>query len=123
MKLRLLIADPDVSCANLAARGLRNCGYEVDTALHALSCLHQLQASPPDLLILSSDLAWGGSDGILEQMRQGELPEVPVILMSASQVPGEPAPPVAALLPKPFHLDDLVRSTQRTLACSHQLAD
>jgi DNA-binding response OmpR family regulator len=80
-------------------------GYEVQTALGGVDCLAKLRHFPVDLLVMDSDLRWGGSDGVLAVMRQNrKLQKVRVLLITDSVTPAH-APwvesPVAQRIPKP----------------------
>ena len=110
MSPHVLIAEPNTQKADLFVRALQNCGFHVDVVTSAIACFQWLQESSADVIILSTDLVWGGSDGVLAQMRQGDLPRVPVVLLTAGTE--RPEPPVCHVLVSPFRLDDLIRVTQ-----------
>ena len=83
MSLRALIADPDemllaTSRAYLAAEEV-----EVATASNGLDCLAALRQWKPDVLVLDPDLPWGSGMGILARMGEGDVPPVPVVILTA----------------------------------------
>ncbi len=64
MPFRVLIAEEHEECRQLFRRFLLRCGYEVCTAADGLGCIAKLQTGPkPDVLILSWELPWCGTEG------------------------------------------------------------
>lgn len=57
-------------------------GFRVVIATTALECLDILRRSPPRLLVLDPGLLWGGGLGILALLAGGELPPVPVLVLT-----------------------------------------
>jgi len=106
----VLIVDDEERILNFLKVKLKACGYDVLTARNGRSCLEQMQAEEPDLVVL--DVLMPGLDGFetLKQMRT--FSSVPVIVLSAK---GAYADKIHGLglgaddyLPKPFNPDELV---------------
>lgn len=112
MSSSLLIADSNNAVLNLHAKFLTDQGYRVNIATDGLACLDYLRRYWPDVLILDRSLLWGGADGLLAQMREGnDLPSVPVILTSTSNFAEDDfRSPVVARLMKPFRLSALLEA-------------
>ena len=115
----VMFADANRELRDLYARALASFGFEVETVDSALECVAHLRQSSPDVLILDSNLPWGGSDGVLSVMRKcSELAEIPVILTA---IPGSSAsadanaPPVVRTVTKPLSLYELLKSVRGSL--------
>jgi DNA-binding response OmpR family regulator len=113
MKPHLLIAESDPKVADLFHLFLTRQGFDVEVAAGGLECLEKLRRFPPDILIMSNDLPWGGSDGVLALMREEmDIPKVPVVLMgtdgASRQYASSAAAPVVQYLEKPFSLARLL---------------
>ena len=113
---RILLADPDAPVVALHQSFLTRRGYAVAACADGLGCLELLRGFRPDLLVLDPDLPWGRGEGILSLMADGDVPAVPVVLVSADLCPHPLVPPgrcpVRAFLPKPVpphRLEDHIR--------------
>ena len=85
MPFRVLIADPDGSLLNTYRDFLSRNGFELATARDGLDCLGKLRGFMPEALVLSRDLLWGGSEGVLALMvEEPDLPVVPAIIVAPS---------------------------------------
>ena len=65
MSAHVLIADPDRFLSASYSRHLNEHGATVTTATTGLECAERLREAQPDVLILKTNLLWGGADGIL----------------------------------------------------------
>src|SRR5262249_19238359 len=95
------------------ARFLTDQGYRVEAVSDGLECVAQMRRFRPDVLILDRNLLWGGSDGVLAQLREAsDLPTMAVILTSTSDFGDADltSPPVVARLLKPFRLTALLEA-------------
>ncbi len=80
---RVLLADPDEQLLDEYCRGLRDGGFEVETAIDALTCVELMKQFDPDLLVLEPMIPWGQGEGILSYMREeADVPLVPVIVLT-----------------------------------------
>jgi signal transduction histidine kinase len=70
MKTNILLADPDPRRRILYARFFSACGFDASTASDGLSCLEQWRARTPHVLVLDTDLLWGGADGVLARLNE-----------------------------------------------------
>jgi CheY-like chemotaxis protein len=81
---RILVVDDIEDNVSLLEAILTEEGYEVHTAKNGKSALAQIEASPPDLVLL--DAMMPGMDGyeITRRIRQNKkLPFIPILLISA----------------------------------------
>lgn len=114
----VLIADADQDLCNLYHQFFAQHGWRVHTTGTGLDCLLRLGKCVPHLLIIDSQLPWGGADGVLAVIREdSDLAGVPVVVTAAAAdgaaVAGLVSPPVVHTLAKPFALSallDIVRS-------------
>ena len=108
--MRLLIIEDELDILKAISRGLRKCGYAVDTAEDGLIGLELCAINQYDLVVL--DLNLPGLDGmeVLKKLRS-EDPELKVLILSARYSVEDK---VAGLdegandyLVKPFHFAEL----------------
>lgn len=84
--MRIVVADQDDSFLEPFQSVLRARGHEVATVSDGLSCLNALRDFEPDVLAISSNLLWGGSEGVLSVMQEDSaLRNLPVLLLQADQ--------------------------------------
>jgi DNA-binding response OmpR family regulator len=119
--MRLLIADSDPTMTELYETYFSDKGSQVVTARNGVQCLQAIREQVPDVLVLEQKLPWGGSDGVLECLRQDypfACPEI--VLLTSGKEPHHPMfheiPKVDAYLRKPFLMRDLARVIQRVRA-------
>jgi DNA-binding NtrC family response regulator len=127
---RILLADPDTPVVALHQNFLARRGYAVAVCADGLGCLELLRGFRPDLLVLDPDLPWGRGEGVLGLMADGDVPAVPVVLVSANLCPPRFAPagrsPVQLFLPKPVpphRLEESIRRALRAAAGRHHVRD
>lgn len=114
----ILVLDDDPTILSFLRESLQEEGYEVTTATNGREGLHQLHRQRYDLILL--DLMMPVIDGerfVTELRRLGLAKEPPIILLSADRnVAGKVRSlAVAAGVPKPFSLDDLLILVERHL--------
>jgi CheY-like chemotaxis protein len=85
MKPRILWADESTASATLARELLEASEFDVEAAPDALECLHLIEEFQPDLLVLDSNLAWGGMTVLDRLRRQPEEYRVPYVLIIGSE--------------------------------------
>jgi CheY-like chemotaxis protein len=115
----LLIADGDTPRRDLYRRLFTDRGYVVETATGGLQCLAQLRRLHPDVLVVNSDLPWGGGAGVLARMRQdSDLTATLVVVVGTTGiVPSDIlSPPVVACLLKPYRLETLIQAVSAASA-------
>ena len=111
--MRVLLADEDVPLLETLQSFLWDRGYEAEIATDMAECEIVLREFAPDVLVLRSELAGDGCEGLVAQMRDDPaLLEIPTILMTkghpldASGIASDV--PLAGWLCKPFSLSDLL---------------
>lgn len=83
MEQQLLIADGDGSLTDLYQKYFAAHGYSVRVALGGVECVTALRETPPDVLVLDTELKWGGADGVLTVMEEENgLSNVPIVLLN-----------------------------------------
>jgi DNA-binding response OmpR family regulator len=109
---RILVIDDDLPLRGMLAAALRQHGFGVLLAGDGAEGQRALTIHSPDLVIL--DLAMPNVNGwdFLQRLKEtGHIGQVPIIVVSA-HLRVEPQAVlqmgVAAILPKPFHLPDLI---------------
>jgi len=120
MTHRLLAADPDPSLMELYRIWFSRFGFDIATAASALDCMERIRRFAPHVLILSLELQWGGSDGVLSMIREDYgTPPIPVVLTcdkrNRSRAIRQLAPPVIKLLEKPILFLELHASIETAL--------
>ena len=57
-----------------------------------MECLKALRETPPDVLVLDTELKWGGADGVLAVMDEEDgLSKIPVVLLNDTEIRGPEA--------------------------------
>jgi DNA-binding response OmpR family regulator len=108
--MRIVVADPDVSFSEPFRLFLQARGHEATTASDGLSCLNARRDDEPDVLAISSNLLWGGSEGVLSVMQKDrKLCNMPVLLMQAEGCDSglRRHPMVISTARRPLGFDDL----------------
>jgi two-component system chemotaxis response regulator CheY len=113
---RVLVVDDDDAIRNLLDDVLELEGYESRTAPDGASALAAARDWTPDLIVL--DLMMPRMDGWQfreAQLEQPSLREVPVLVVSASRRASDAYRDLgaAAVVAKPFDLDDLIGTIDR----------
>jgi len=105
----VLVVDDEPVLRVLMPEILQDEGYAVIDAADGQSMLELLQGVHPDLVLM--DVMMPGVDGreAYQVLRsRADLPNLPVVMMSAAVQPGRLDPSIAAFLRKPFDLTELV---------------
>lgn len=116
----ILVVDDEFHTARLAARALNASGYTVYRADDGLDGLSIILSSPPELRLALLDMYMPGMNGdMLAHMMAKMHPNLPIILTSAADLgwlhSSPAAPPVTAVLAKPFLHDELRALVARIL--------
>jgi two-component system, chemotaxis family, chemotaxis protein CheY len=115
---RVLVVDDDDAIRLTVADALQDEGYQVLMATNGREALDQVEAGPPDAIVLDLMMPVLDGWGFLEACRQRRLCEgIPVLVMSAYRRLAETAPDlkVRACIAKPFELDVLLGAVERLL--------
>jgi len=116
-KANILVVDDDPRLLRLVRVNLERAGFFVNTASSGAAALDQLEAVPPDAVVL--DVTMPGIDGFTLTQRIREASKVPIIMLTAM---GEQAQKVHGLeigaddyMTKPFDPDELVARVRALL--------
>ena len=117
--LRILVVEDDAAIGSLLQDAMIDEGYEVRHAPDGLQGLAVLESWRPNVIVL--DLMMPVMDGETfrhEQHRRGLADDVPLLILSASRRALEVAADLgaAAVVRKPFDLDELVNLVNRLTA-------
>ena len=108
---KVLVVDDEPVVRAVVRDVLREEGYAVVEAPDGRTMLEILARESPDLVLM--DVMMPGIDGreVYRVLRSREdLPDVPVVMMSAAVHANRLDPSIAAFLPKPFDLDQLMEA-------------
>jgi DNA-binding response OmpR family regulator len=118
LRPRILVADDEPSILGLAATALRHSGYQVDMAEDGALAWDALQANNYDLLITDHNMPKMTGLTLLKRIQAARL-DVPAILMSGNpprtELRQNPALLLAAILLKPFSMDELSATVNQVL--------
>jgi CheY-like chemotaxis protein len=115
----VVVIEDDAALRDTIAFVLGDAGYEVRAASNGLTGLRLAQTSAPDLLILDLHLPELSGVSVLRELRASRAnPDLQVILITGSNesLPEQILRQCAAVLLKPFDVDELVMTTLRVLA-------
>lgn len=110
--MRIVVADQDSSFLEPFRSFLHARGHEASTACDGVTCLNVLREFEPDVLAISSNLLWGGSEGVLSLMREdGKLRDMPVLLLQeeCGDLALRRHPMVTSTTRRPFRFDELIQ--------------
>jgi CheY-like chemotaxis protein len=105
----VLVVDDEPVLRVLMREILQDEGYAVIDASDGQAMLELLQGVHPDLVLM--DVMMPGVDGreAYQALRsRTDMPDLPVVMMSAAVQPAKLDPSIAAFLRKPFDLTELV---------------
>jgi CheY-like chemotaxis protein len=112
----VLVVDDEPVIREVVADVLRDEGYAVASVGDGKMALDYLGRETPDLILM--DVMMPGMDGrqaYVAMRSRPDLPNVPVVMMSAAIDLARLDPSIAGYLPKPFDLDDLVDLVERLI--------
>jgi two-component system, OmpR family, response regulator MprA len=115
MKSCVLIVDDDAAIRDFLTMLLADEGYEVCTACHGAEALNIAWRQDVRLILL--DMAMPVMDGpAFLAVYRPHHPQVPIIVISAQEIMLHELVSVAACLPKPFDVDELLGLVHTHLA-------
>ena len=112
----VLVVDDEPVLRILVREILQDEGYAVIDAADGRSMLEVLEGVHPDLVLM--DVMMPGVDGweAYQILRSGaDLPDLPVVMMSAAVPPSKLDPSITAFLRKPFDLAELLELVARLI--------
>ena len=113
MSYTVLVAEDEAPLADVLADLLEDEGYRVRCVSDGEAALKEVESARPDLVI--SDISMPRMDGMQVAQRILQMrPSIPLILMSARQLPQKL--PGVVFVSKPFDLDLLLKLAERALA-------
>lgn len=113
--MRVLVVDDEAALRDGLVDALSAEGWDVEAAPNGQVALELLQQRPVDVAVI--DLMMPIMDGaeFRARVRASEaFARLPIVLLSATDRPWAPGPG-EAILPKPFHLDDLLATLDRVI--------
>ena len=116
--LRILVVDDDSDLRLLYADALARPGYDVDVAGDGAAGWEALQANRYNLLITDNDVPKVSGVELVKKLRAARM-ALPVVMaarrLPAHELARNPALQLAATLPKPFSIDELLETVKRVL--------
>jgi DNA-binding response OmpR family regulator len=116
----ILVIDDDIGMRELLSLHLSRAGYQVRTAIDAVSGGQMLMAARPDLVILDVRMPHMSGDQLLELLRgDAQLKSIKVIMLTVMQSERLDSTierlGVSAFLKKPINKDELLESVAKAL--------
>jgi two-component system OmpR family response regulator len=108
-----LVVDDDESIRELLSLLLNEEGYELRKAGGGREALDVMRHWRPDLIVLDLHLQDMDSRTFRAEQRRKGLADVPVLVLTADPAPDLHAEASAAVLPKPFDVEELLESVRR----------
>ena len=114
MPRHLLVVDDEADIAAMVRLALEDAGYRVAVAGDGRAALRLLGEARYDLVLSDVMMPYLDGAGLAAAMRADPaLRAIPLVLMSAAHAAAARGVPHAAFLPKPFDLDQLIRTVAR----------
>jgi DNA-binding NtrC family response regulator len=117
--IQILVVEDEGLFAKAMCKRFRRADYRCDIAASLAKAQNRIATATPDLIILDMRLPDGSGLTFLEQMREGDTPDIPVIVLTAH---GELEDAVAAMklkaidyLKKPIDLDELLLTVEKAI--------
>jgi len=85
----LLIADNDARLRGELRRFFSSNGFLVAAASNGLECLAKLVALEPDVLVIATDIPWGGGDGVIARLNDGLPVRRKPLILVMGEMPAE----------------------------------
>lgn len=111
---RILVVDDDGDLRRLSAEVLISSGYQVDAAEDGEAGWEALQAKNYDLLITDNNMPNLSGLELVMKLRSARM-ALPVILTSGALPIWDESLQLAAMLPKPFSIDELLGTVKEVL--------
>jgi len=116
--VRIMVVDDDFYLRHLVVQALIRSGYEVDEAENGIRAWKALHLKHYDLLMTDNEMPGMTGLQLVHKLRSAGF-ELPVVFASGSLPPdllvSNPSLTIAAMLHKPFSLDDLIRTVKGLL--------
>jgi len=118
----ILVVENDYPVLDMLRDLFQSEGYRVLTAAHGAQVLTTLESDPPRLIIVELTIPPMGAPELLRSLQaRGFLPGIAVIVTTWLQVPLQQTRqlPVDYVLPKPFHIRELLRVVAELMQLPH----
>jgi CheY-like chemotaxis protein len=116
----VLVVDDEPALRAVVRAVLRDEGYAVLEAQHGRAMLELLERDHADLVLMDVMMPGGdGRDAYRELRAREDLPDVPVVVMSAAVRPHALDTSIAAFVRKPFDLEHLVTLVAKLIGPPH----
>jgi CheY-like chemotaxis protein len=116
----VLVVDDEPGLHSVVRAVLDDEGYAVLEAPHGPAMLELLARERADMVLLDVMMPGGdGREAYRELRARADLPDVPVVMMSAAVQPDGLDPSIAAFLREPFDLDHLLALVTDLIGLSH----
>lgn len=115
---RIFLADKDQDVRRFSAQALMGSGYQVEVAEDGITAWATLQTRAFNLLITENNLSGLTGVELVKKLRSAHM-SLPVI-MATAKLPAEalaqnPSFQLAALLPKPYSIEELLETVREVL--------
>jgi len=122
-KLRILLAEDNITNQKVALRILEKLGLKADAVNNGKEAIRQLETAPYDLVLMDVQMPEMDGYQATRMIRSGtsavKNPKVPIIAMTAHAMEGDKEKCLAAgmddYVPKPFHPQELIDAIQRVI--------
>ncbi|MGA3285166.1 MAG: response regulator [Verrucomicrobiota bacterium] len=115
---RILVVEDDISIRQLSTEVLIHSGYEVDAAADGAAAWEALQIKAFNLLITDHNMPRLTGVELVKKLRSARM-ALPVILatgrLPTEELAQNPSLQLAAMLPKPFSIDELLETVRVVL--------
>ena len=115
---RILVVEDDLAIRQLSAEALTSSGYQVETAEDGSAGWEALQGSNYDLLITDNTMPRMSGVELVKMLRSAGM-TLPVVMASGTPpveaLNGDPSLQLAATLPKPFTMNELLGTVEKVL--------
>src|SRR5208283_3986457 len=123
---RILVVDDDSDLRRLYAEALARPGYQVDAAEDGAAGWEALQANNYNLLITEHSLPRLTGVELVRKLRSARM-AVPVVMatvrLPTQELVLDPSLQLAALLPKPFYISELLETVKEILRMTDSFRD
>lgn len=112
----ILVVDDDAGIRELLRFKLENNGFDADLRSSGEKCLTYLEEEPtPDLVLLDVKMPRVSGFEVLERIRTGVDPDLPVVLLTRADLSDDDLARATDYLRKPFRVNEVLECVQGIL--------